>query len=71
MQKNTCKSVKEQNEEFNLEYYTINETENSYEIYSSHSQIEQSISVWLEEDETRDEIKKDLDIEKENEYEMN
>ena len=28
------------------------------------------IAVWLEEGNTRDEIQKDLDVEKENEYEM-
>lgn len=62
--------IKEQNEEFDLDDYTIEETDDSYEIYLSHRQAEQGVSVWLEEDETRDEIKKDLDIEKDNEYEM-
>lgn len=66
-----CKeSIKEQNEEFDLEDYTIEETDDSYEIYLSHRQVEQGVSVWLEEDETRDEIKKDLDIEKDNDYEI-
>lgn len=66
-----CKeSIKEQNEEFDLKDYTIEETEDSYEIYLSNRAFEQSVSVWLEEDETRDEINKDLKIEKENDYEI-
>lgn len=63
-------SIKQQNEEFDLEDYTIEESDNSYEIYLSHRQVEQGVSLWLEEDETRDEIKKHLNIGKENEYEM-
>ena len=66
-----CKeSIKEQNEEFDLNNYTIEETEDSYEIYLSGRAFEQSVSVWLEEDETRDEISKDLKMEKENDYEI-
>ena len=63
-------SIKKQNEEFDLEDYTIEEKDDSYEIYLSHRQVEQGVSVWLEEDKTRDEIKKKLNIEKENDYEM-
>lgn len=66
-----CKeSIKEQNEEFDLKDYTIEETEDSYEIYLTSRAFEQSVSVWLEEDETRDEISKDLKMEKENDYEI-
>ena len=50
--------------------YTIEETEDSYEIYLTSRAFEQSVSVWLEEDETRDEISKDLKMEKENDYEI-
>ena len=66
-----CKeSIKQQNEEFDLEDYTIEETDDSYEIYLSHRQVEQGISVWLEEGETCDEIEKNLNIEKDNDYEI-
>lgn len=68
--KECIKSIKDQNEEFDLDDYTIEETDDSYEIYLSHREVEQGVSVWLEEDETRDEIQKDLNIEKENDYEM-
>lgn len=68
--KECIKSIKEQNEEFDLDNYTIEETYDSYEIYLTHREVEQGVSVWLEEDETRDEIEKDLNIEKENDYEM-
>ena len=50
--------------------YTIEETEDSYEIFLSGRAFEQSLSFWLEEDETRDEISKDLKMEKENDYEI-
>ena len=63
-------NIKKQNEEFDLEDYTIEETDNSYEIYLSHRQIEQGIAVWIEEDNTLDEIQQNLDIEKDNDYEM-
>ena len=66
-----CKeSIKEQNEEFDLNNYTIEETEDSYEIYLSGRAFEQSVSFWLEEYETRDEISKDLKMEMENDYEI-
>lgn len=66
-----CKeNLKEQNEELNLENYTIEETDDSYEMYLSGRQVEQGVSVWIEEDETQDEIEKNLNIEKDNDYEM-
>lgn len=68
-----CKeSIKEQNEEFDLKDYSIEETKDSYEIYLTGREMEQNVSVWLEEDETSDEIKhqKEENIEKENDYEI-
>ena len=63
--------IKHQNEEFyNIDDYTIEETEESYEIYLSGRRIEQCVSIWLEEDKTYDEIKKGIEKEEENEYEM-
>lgn len=62
--------IEKQSQEFDLEDYTIEESEECYEIYRSHRYMEQGISLWLEEDKTRDEIEKELDAEKENEYEM-
>ena len=53
-----------------MDDYTIEETEDSYEIYLSHRAAEQGISVWFEEDNTFDEIQQNLDIEKNNDYEM-
>ena len=68
--KECIESIKEQNEEFDLDDYSIEETDDSYEICLAHREFEQGISVWLEEGETSDEIQKDLKEEKENEYEM-
>ena len=68
--KECIESIKEQNKEFDLDDYTIEETDDSYEIYLSHRAAEQGISVWLEEDNTLDEIQQNLDIEKNNDYEM-
>ena len=70
--KESIESIKEKNEEkgIDLNDYTVIENEDSYEVLLYNNMYWKGIAVWLEEGNTRDEIQKDLDVEKENEYEM-
>lgn len=65
-------ALKEQEEE--LEEYTIDENEESYERYLNGRAMEESISLYFEEDNTYDELvlqtQKKMQDEKDKEYEM-
>lgn len=68
--KESIATLKKQNEKnLDMEDYSIEETEESYEVYLSGRQIEEGMTIWLEADKTLDEIEKDIKEEKENEYE--
>lgn len=72
--KDERKKLKEEEKELDIEDYCIDEDEKSYERYLDGRAIEDSVSIWLEDDNTYDE----LDInkiakvqnEKDNDYEM-
>lgn len=69
--KESIKDLKKQSEELDLEDYCIDENETSYERYLAHRAFEDSISIWLEEDETYDEkFLKEEQKEKDNDYEI-
>lgn len=67
-------ALKEQQEELDMESYTIDEDEKSYERYLNGLAMEESVSLWFEEDNTYDEFvlqtQKKMQDEKDKEYEM-
>lgn len=67
-------NLREQQEELDMEDYSIDEDETSYERYLNGRAMEQSVSLWLEEDETYDELvlqtHKKMQNEKDKDYEM-
>ncbi len=67
-------ALKEQQEELDMESYSIDEGEKSYERYLNGRAMEESVSLWFEEDNTYDELvlqtQKKMQDEKEKEYEM-
>ena len=67
-------ALKEQQEELDMESYTIDEDEKSYERYLNGRAMEESISLYFEEDDTYDELvlqtQKKIQDEKDKEYEM-
>lgn len=63
--------LKQQEKEFDMDDYCIDEDETSYERYLDGRSMEDSVSIWLDEDETYDEkMMKQLQNEKDKEYEM-
>lgn len=72
--KEQLEDLKEQQEELDMEYYCIDEDETSYERYLDGRAMEQSVSLWLEEDNTYDELviktQAKIQNEKDNDYEM-
>lgn len=71
--KDKIKDLKDQEEELDMEDYCVDEDETSYERYLDGRAMEQSVSIWLEEDNTLDEIvmqteKKVQNEEKEKDY---
>lgn len=72
--KKQLESVKEQQEELDMKDYCIDEYETSYERYLDGRYMEQSVSLWFEEDNTYDELviqtKHKLQNEKDKDYEM-
>ena len=61
-------NLKDQENELDMDNYTVDDDEESYERYLDHRYMEESVSLWLEEDNTYDEIEKQLqESEKENE----
>lgn len=72
--KEELEKLKEQQEELDMEDYCIDEDETSYERYLDGRYMEQSVSLWLEEDNTYDELvlqtQYKLQNEKDKDYEM-
>ncbi len=72
--KDRIKELKEEEQELDMEDYCVEEDENSYERYLSGRSMESSIAIWLEEDNTLDEIKlqteRKVQNEKEKDYEI-
>lgn len=72
--KEQLEDLKEQQEELDMEDYCIDEDETSYERYLDGRAMEQSVSLWLEEDNTYDELviktQAKMQNEKDNDYEM-
>lgn len=64
------KDLKKQQEELDMDNYSIDEDETSYQRYLDGRTMEQSVSLWLEEDNTYDELNLKLQNEKEKDYEM-
>lgn len=68
------KELKEQMKELDSEDYCVEETENYYERYLDGRSMEESVSIWLEEDNTYDELvlqeEQKMQNEKEKDYEM-
>lgn len=68
------KELKEQMKELDSEDYRVEESENYYERYLDGRAMEESVSIWLEEDNTYDEIvlqeEQKMQNEKEKDYEM-
>ncbi len=63
--------LKQQEKELDMEDYCIDEDETSYERYLDGRSMEDSVSIWLDEDETYDEkMTKQLQNEKDKDYEM-
>lgn len=72
--KEQLEDLKEQQEELDMDDYCIDEDETSYERYLDGRAMEQSVSLWLEEDNTYDELviktQAKIQNEKDNDYEM-
>lgn len=74
--KQQIKETKEKIEDEDLDFYSIEETEESYRRHDHDSSVQDSVEIWLEEDNTYDEIilqlEQKLKDNKENEksYEM-
>lgn len=66
--------LKEQQEELDMDDYCIDEDETSYERYLDGRYMEQSVSLWFEEDKTYDELviktQAKAQEEKDKDYEM-
>lgn len=66
--------LKKQQEELDMEDYCIDENETSYERYLNGRAIEDTVFIWLEEDNTYDELdinkQAKMRNEKDNDYEM-
>lgn len=66
--------LKKQQEELDMEDYCIDENETSYERYLNGQAIEDTVFIWLEEDNTYDELdinkQAKMQNEKDNDYEM-
>lgn len=66
--------LKKQQEELDMEDYCIDENETSYERYLNGQAIEDTVFIWLEEDNTYDELdinkQAKMRNEKDNDYEM-
>lgn len=63
--------LKQQEKELDMEDYCIDEDETSYERYLDGRSMEDSVSIWLDEDETYDEkMTKQLQNETDKDYEM-
>lgn len=72
-------NLKSQEKELDMDDYAVDEDEDSYERYLDHRYMEESVAIWFEEDNTYDEIEKQMqetekqhekDNEKDNNYEM-
>lgn len=72
--KEQLEDLKEQQEDLDMEDYCIDEDETSYERYLDGRAMEQSVSLWFEEDNTYDELviktQFKMQNEKDNDYEM-
>lgn len=72
--KELLSELKEQQEELDMEDYQVDENETSYERYLDGRAMEDSVSLWLEEDDTYDELelykKQEMQNEKDKDYEM-
>ena len=72
--KEQLEDLKEQQEELDMDDYCIDEDETSYERYLDGRAMEQSVSLWLEEDNTYDELvlktQTKMQNEKDKDYEM-
>lgn len=72
--KEQLKDLKQQQEELDMEDYSIDEDEKSYERYLNGRAMEESVSLWFEEDNTYDELvlqtQKKLQNEKDKDYEI-
>ena len=72
--KEQLKDLKKQQEELDMEDYSIDEDEKSYERYLNGRTMEESVSLWFEEDNNYDDLvlqtPKKLQNEKDKEYEM-
>ena len=53
--KEQIKTLKKQEKDLDMDYYCVDEDETSYERYLDGRAIEDSVSIWLQEDETYDE----------------
>ena len=67
-------NLKDQENELDMDNYTVDDDEESYERYLDGRSMEDSVSIWLEDDETYDEKmlqeKQQAQKEKEKDYEM-
>lgn len=72
--KEQLEDLKKQQEELDMDDYCIDEDETSYERYLDGRAMEQSVSLWFEEDNTYDELviktQAKMQNEKDNDYEM-
>lgn len=72
--KEKLENLKEQQEELDMENYRVDEDETSYERYLDGRYMEESISLWIEEEEIHDELvlqeQKKIQEEKDKDYEV-
>lgn len=72
--KQQIKATKEEIKNEDLDFYSIEETDESYKRHDHDSSVQNLVAIWLEEDNTYDEImlqlEQKLQNNKENDYEM-
>lgn len=72
--KEQLENLKQQQEEFDMEDYNIDENETSYERYLNGRAMEESVSLWFEEENTYDELvlnpQQKMENDKDKNYEM-
>lgn len=72
--KEQLECLKKEQEELDMEDYEVVENETSYERYLDGRAVEQSVSLWIEEDDTYDELilqtEKNMNNEESKEYEV-
>lgn len=68
--KDRLKDLKQQQKELDMDDYRIDEEKTSYERYLNGRAMENSVALWIEEDDTYDELVLQKQNEKDKDYEM-